>query len=279
MGFMSPGQVVWFEIGTTDPKAVTDFYGPLLGWSFEVDPDSSVDGRTYTRILAPGAPWPMGAIQQGDTGGETLNLSVLSADVHADVDKLTALGAQIVVPATAVGEVTVFARLKDPRGNVLSLFSRGESAQLAERAQATEEHMQQAAAAPQPGAMAWFEIGTTDLQATTDFYASAFGWRIEKDETAGGKPYFSIFGPSAEWPSGGLWDHSGDSTEGAGADYMMPCFLVPDVVATTTAAQQAGARVEYGPDTTPDGLVYSRLLDPRGNRFGLFSPPAQTTDV
>lgn len=279
MGFMSPGQVVWFEIGTTDPDAVTGFYGPLLGWSFEADPDSSVDGRAYTRILAPGAAWPMGAIQQGDTGGETLNLSVLSADVHADVDKLAALGAQIVVPATAVGEVTVFARLKDPRGNVLSLFSRGESAQLAERAQATEEHMQQAAAAPQPGAMAWFEIGTTDLQATTDFYATAFGWRIEKDETAGRKPYFNIFGPSAEWPSGGLWDHSGDSTEGAGADYMMPCFLVSDVAATTTAAQQAGARAEYGPETTPDGLVFSRLLDPCGNRFGLFSPPARPADA
>ncbi|MEU4203685.1 VOC family protein [Streptomyces sp. NPDC026294] len=279
MGFLSPGQVVWFEIGTTDPDAVTGFYGPLLGWSFEADPDSSVDGRTYTRVFAPGAPWPMGAVQQGDTGGEAINLSVLSADVPADVDQLTRLGATVVVPATQVADVTVFARLKDPRGNVLSLFSRGESARLAERAQATEEHMQQAATAPQPGAMAWFEIGTTDLQATTDFYAAAFGWRIEKDETAGGKPYFSIFGPGAEWPSGGLWDHSGGSAEGAGADYMMPCFLVPDVAVTTAVAEQAGARVEYGPDTNPDGPAFSRLLDPRGNRFGLFSSPARTADA
>ena len=64
MSFMSPGKVVWFEIGTANPDAVTDFYGRLLGWSFEVDEHSSVDGRTYTRILAPGAPWPMGAIAQ-----------------------------------------------------------------------------------------------------------------------------------------------------------------------------------------------------------------------
>ncbi|WP_030786521.1 VOC family protein [Streptomyces sp. NRRL S-920] len=272
MSFMSPGQVVWFEICTTDPKAATDFYGPLLGWNFEVDLDSSVDGRTYTRIIAPGASWPMGAIQQGDTGGESLNLSILSADVHADVDKLTALGAQVLVPATAVGEVTVFARLVDPRGNALSLFSRGESAKLAERARATEEHMEQTVAAPQPGAMARFEIGTTDAQATRDFYAAAFGWRFERGESADGTPYFDVF-TGAQGPSGGLRDYS-ESPEGV--DYVMPCFLVSDAVTISTAAERAGARVEYGPATDPEGLVFSRVLDPRGTRFGLFSPPVRT---
>ncbi|MFH8611600.1 VOC family protein [Streptomyces sp. NPDC018029] len=266
---MSPGQVVWFEIGTTDPEAVTGFYGPLFGWSFEADPDSSVDGRTYTRVIAPSAPWPMGAIQQGDTGGETLNLSVLSADVHADVDRLAALGARVLVPATAVGEVTVFARLTDPRGNVLSLFSRGESAKLAERARATEGDMEQAAAAPQPGTMARFEIGTTDAKTTMGFYAAAFGWRFEKGESADGTPYCNVF-TGARWPSGGLWDHSGSPN---GADYVMPSFLVSDVAATSAAAEQSGGRVEYGPRTNPDGPGFARLLDPRGNRFGLFSPP------
>ncbi|MEU7279859.1 VOC family protein [Streptomyces sp. NPDC045431] len=274
MSFMSPGQVVWFEIGTAGPETVTGFYGPLLGWSFEVDPDSSVDGRTYTRILAPGAPWPMGAIQQGDTDDEVVNLSILSADVHADVDRLTALGATVVVPATQVADVTVFARLADPRGNLFSLFSRSTSQRFEERIAGTEEYMEQAAFTPKPGSMGWFEIGTTDLKATTDFYTAAFGWRIEKDDTAGGKPYFNIFGPGAPWPSGGLWDHSGNNTEGAGTDYVMPCFLATDVAATTEAARQRGARVELGPDSNPDGTVYARLTDPHGRHFGLFSPPA-----
>lgn len=276
MGFMSPGQVVWFEFGTTDLTTVTDFYGPLLGWSFEVDPDSSIDGRTYTRILGPGAPWPMGAIQQGDTGGESLNLSVLSADVHDDVEKLIALGAQVLVPATAVGDVTVFARLADPRGNVLSLFSRGESAKLADRAKATEEQMQQAAAAPQAGAMAGFEIGTTDAQATMAFYTAAFGWRFEEDKTAGSRPYFRVY-TGAEWPSGGLWDHG---SQRDGADYAMPTFLVSDVAAVTdAAAQQSAVQVEYGPEASPDGLVLSRIVDSRGNRFGLCSLPAQPAEA
>ncbi|MFF9900970.1 VOC family protein [Streptomyces longispororuber] len=279
MNFMSPGQVVWFEIGTTDPETVTGFYGPLLGWSFEVDPDSSVDGRTYTRILAQGAPWPMGAIQAGDTDDEVVNLSILSADVHADVNRLTALGARVVVPATQVSDVTVFARLADPRGNLFSLFSQSTSQRFEDRIAGTQEYLQQAARTPPPGAMGSFEIGTSDLKVTTDFYTDGFGWRIEKDDTADGKPYFNIFGPGAQWPSGGLWDHSGNGAEGAGADYVMPCFLATDVAATTEAARQRGARVELGPDSHPDGTVYARLADPHGRRFGLFSPPIQSADA
>ncbi|MEW2576431.1 VOC family protein [Streptomyces syringium] len=269
MSFMTPGSVVWFEIGTAEPEAVQDFYGSLLGWTFEVDPDSSVDGRTYTRITAPGASWPMGAIQQGETGCEAINLSVYSADVAADVERLEGLGATVVVPATTVGDVTVFARLKDPRDNLFSLFSRTDSPTLQERAEATEEHMEQSAYAPQPGSFAWFEIGTTDAETTQRFYTQAFGWRFEKDDSAGGKPYYNVF-TGNEWPSGGLYDHSADP---AGADYAMPSILSTDVPTATDQASVLGATVEHGPDTNPDGLVFARLKDPRGNRFGLFSMP------
>ncbi|MBP2402682.1 VOC family protein [Streptomyces syringium] len=275
MSFMSPGQVVWFEIGTTDPRAVTDFYGSLLGWTFEADADSSIDGRTYTRILAPGAPWPMGAIQQGDTGDEAINLSLLSADVHADVDTLTGLGATTVVPATPVGDVTVFARLKDPRGNLFSLFSRTTSERFEERIAGTEEYMQQAAFTPKPGSMAGFEIGTTDVRATTDFYTRGFGWRFEQGDTIGDVPSLAVFGPGAEYPSGLLWDHSGENDSAAdyAADYVMPTFLVADVAATAAAVREDGARVEQQPRSAPAGPARARIRDPRGNRFGLLSQP------
>ncbi|MFI1198712.1 hypothetical protein ACH4VR_04435 [Streptomyces sp. NPDC020883] len=38
MSFMFPGNVVWFEFATGDPQSIQDFYGPLLGWSFEKAP-------------------------------------------------------------------------------------------------------------------------------------------------------------------------------------------------------------------------------------------------
>ncbi|MEU7901037.1 VOC family protein [Nonomuraea sp. NPDC049152] len=74
-----------------------------------------------------------------------------------------------------------------------------------------------------------------------------------------------------------MYDHG---TGGAGGvDYVMPCFLVTDVPAVTGRAVELGARVELGPDANPGGLVSARLLDPRGNRFGVFSPPAGTQDA
>ncbi|MEV2253484.1 hypothetical protein AB0I94_23390 [Streptomyces sp. NPDC050147] len=53
---------------------------------------------------------------------------------------------------------------------------------------------------------------------------------------------------------------------------MMLSTLVTDVAATV-AATGAGARVEHGPPSKPDGLAFVRLLAPRGNRFVLFSQP------
>ncbi|MGD3111501.1 VOC family protein [Streptomyces sp. YGL11-2] len=275
MGFMDPGNVVWFEISTADGQAVKDFYGPLLGWSFAVDPDSSVGGVTYTRIMAPGMPFPMGAIyDNAHSPEETMNVSIVSADVAADQERLEKTGATVVVPATAVSDVTTFARLADPRGNVFSLFQNNQTPErLKEFADQAGEQMQEMTAGPVPGAYAWFEIGSTDAEATKDFYTRAFGWQIVFDETAGGKPYSNVF-TGNQWPSGGMYDLGTD-----GVDYLMPDFLVLDVPATTARAQELGATVEFGPDANPDGLVYSRLLDPRGNRFGLFSMPTNAPQV
>jgi uncharacterized protein len=126
--------------------------------------------------------------------------------------------------------------------------------------------MAEVATKPVPGSYAWFEIGTDDAKASEYFYTQAFGWRFVFDDTAGGKQYANIW-TTNEWPSGGMYDQ--------GVDYLMPDFLVTDAPAVTAKAAALGARVEFGPDTNPDGLVSSRLIDPRGNRFGLFSAPAQ----
>lgn len=272
MGVMDPGNVVWFEISTADGQAVKDFYGSLLGWSFAVDPDSSVNGVTYTRIMAPGMPFPMGAIyDNARSPEETMNLSIVSADVAADQDRLEKLGATVVVPATQVGDVTTFARLADPQGNVFSLFQNNQIPErLKEFAGNTSNQMQESMGEPVPGSYAWFEVGTTNPETTEDFYTKAFGWQFAFDDTAGGKQYYNVF-TGNQWPSGGMYDLGTD-----GVDYLMPDFLVTDVPAATARAVELGATVEFGPDANPDGLVYSRIIAPRGNRFGLFSMPTRT---
>ncbi|QIS14184.1 VOC family protein [Nocardia arthritidis] len=264
---LSPGQVVWFEFGTRDAEPIQKFYSELLGWTYELDPDSSIDGRRYIRIIAPGAPFPMGAIHETASAIEQINVSILSADVAADVDRLTKLGASVIVPATQVADVTWFAVLTDPRGNPFSLFSRSTSERFEERMQTGEQAIAESASKPLRGSMAWFEIGSTDPDATERFYTEAFGWRFEFDKDAGGKQYYNIF-TGNQWPSGGMYDLRPD-----GPEYLVPSFLVGDVAELSEAAEKLGGVIEFGPDTNPDGLVYARLVDPSGNRFELFSNP------
>ncbi|KZM75148.1 VOC family protein [Nocardia terpenica] len=267
MNALTPGQIVWFEISTRDAEPAQTFYSRLLGWTYELDPDSSIDGRRYIRIIASNAPFPMGALFETPAATEQINVSILSTDVAADVTRLTKLGATVMIPATQVGDVTWFAVLADPQGNPFSLFSRSTSERFEERMEAGEDYMVQAAAKPARGSMAWFEVGTTDPKATQSFYTQAFGWRFEFDDTAGGKQYYNIF-TGNEWPSGGMYDLGPN-----GADYLVPSFLVGDVPEVSELAENLGAVVEFGPDTNPDGLVYARIVDPTGNRFEVFSNP------
>ncbi|MFI6999295.1 VOC family protein [Nocardia sp. NPDC050175] len=263
MGFMNPGQVVWFEIATDAADPVQKFYTELLGWTYELDPGSSIEGRRYIRIIAPGAPFPMGAIQEAPGTPTRSNLSILSSDVRADTDRLTKLGATVQVPVTQVSDVTWFAVLADPLGNPFSLFSRSESERFSERMEYGEQAITESMFQPKPGWMGGFELATTGPQTTREFYAQAFGWRFV-DAGSGQQLIFT----GNDWPSGTLYDRSDD-----GLNYMIPTFLTEDTAAVTSAAETLGGTVEAVPNTGADGTSSARVRDPQGLRFVLQSQP------
>ncbi|MEU5302657.1 hypothetical protein ACH4YO_27710 [Streptomyces noursei] len=131
--------------------------------------------------------------------------------------------------------MTTFARMADPRGNVFSLFQNNQTPErLREFAEQGQEQMQEMLGRPVPGSYPWFEVGTTDAEATADFYRQAFGWRCTLDETAGGKQYHNVF-TGNQWPSGGMYDLGAD-----GVDYLMPDFLVTDVPAVWPGRTRGG---------------------------------------
>ncbi len=215
---------------------------------------------TYTLIFAAGAALPMGGIRQSAAaGGETMSLSVRSADVEADTARLKGLGATVVVASSPAADGGRLARLQDPRGTLFSVWRAPE---------------QPAAAAdsgiPRPGSLAWFEIGTADIEASKAFYTDAFGWKYVQDTGVTSLPYYAAVTPGGERGSGGLAD---TSAQPGAQDYAAPQFIVPDVPATVTTAKALGAKVETGPESTTYGLTFARLTDPRGIRFVLFSPP------
>ncbi|MEU7583499.1 VOC family protein [Streptomyces sp. NPDC041068] len=247
--------VFGFEIDTSDAQAVKNFYGPWLGWTFEPEPAPGADGVALIRITAPGTHAPMGQIRQRPAGAkEAISLRVESADVAADAARLQKLGAKVVTPAAEDGDGTVRARITDPRGNPLTLVAPAGG---------------WCPQAPRPGAMAQFELSTTDLEATRAFYGAAFGWGFDYDPGSVGTAYHGIRtrGPI---PTGGAYDHSGHPQA---PEFAIISILTTDVPATVAKAVSLGAKVDDEPRSTTYGLVFARLIDPRGNRVGLFSLP------
>jgi predicted enzyme related to lactoylglutathione lyase len=49
---------------------------------------------------------------------------------------------------------------------------------------------------------------------------------------------------------------------------------VSDVVVAAEATERLGDKILVPPTTTPSGLVVADFLDPSGNHFGVFTPPA-----
>jgi len=129
--FNAPGALSWNELNTRDVDAARDFYGKALGWEFEI---FEGDGPPYWLITVPGkdqrAPFAEDAYNGGMlTIGDQFppempahwSVYFLSADVNADLAKLTGLGGNIVAPAmdTPAGRLAV---ASDPQGGAFNLI-------------------------------------------------------------------------------------------------------------------------------------------------------------
>ena len=118
----------------------------------------------------------------------------------------------------------------------------------------------------------WFEIATEQPAEAERFYGEVFGWTFDNDKGAAtgadGAPYRIISTPGGGL-QGGLFP-----TGGKTPSYAIFYVLVADPDAACRAAEAAGGKVLVAPQRTPDGLAFAHLLDPAGNHFGVFTPPA-----
>ena len=103
----------------------------------------------------------------------------------------------------------------------------------------------------------YFEVGTSDAAATSAFYGGLFGWQIGDSGD-----YRMVDGDK-----GGVWD---TATMGGGS-WAIFYVQVDDVQATIEKASGLGAKVVV-PFTDNGPLEFAHLLDPHGNRFGVWRP-------
>ncbi|WP_328442075.1 hypothetical protein OG828_46180 [Streptomyces sp. NBC_00457] len=244
-----PAMVGWFEITATDPSRSRQFYQELFGWSF----NSFGSDDTYRTITAPGAATSMGALRGG--GRDTLCISVICSDAAAEVRRLEPLGAALAEQPERTPAGDIHAVVIDVRGNRLGLFE-----PAARRAPAAARD-----AAPVLNAMGFFEIGTTDLVTTQEFYKRAFGWTTERDKAVESVAYYGVVPPGASSEIGGVLDGM--------ADYAIPGVRVADVPAVLERAEAAGGRRVMGPVSDANGVVVGQFLDPFGNRWSTFALP------
>jgi hypothetical protein len=106
----------------------------------------------------------------------------------------------------------------------------------------------------------YFEIGSPDPKAAKAFYGTLFDWEV-------GEPSEPAQYSMVDEGRGGLWDTSAVG----GATWAIFYVEVADVKATIEQAQQLGATLAV-PLIDNGDIEFAHLVDPLGNRFGIWRP-------
>ncbi|TJZ77756.1 VOC family protein [Rhodococcus oryzae] len=242
------GTPCWAELGTTDVAAAGQFYGGLLGWKPETDPNPEAGG--YTMMLLEQDPVAAASplYQQGQPVAWTASIAV--ADVDATARAATEAGGSVIAEPMDVFDLGRFAVLADPAGAVISIWQ-GRKFQGAARLNET-------------GALCWIELRTRDTARAIEFYRTVFGWTV----TAGdGYTQWGLGGTDF----GGMMAMGEDFPEGIPPHWAL-YFGVDDVDAAVEKATGLGGTVHVPGTDIPETGRFAVLTDPQGGAFAVFRP-------
>ncbi|MGK5520725.1 VOC family protein [Micromonospora sp. URMC 107] len=114
----------------------------------------------------------------------------------------------------------------------------------------------------------WFEVGTDRPEETGHFYTDLFGWAFSEQGTP--ETSYRVAEPG---PEGSIQGAIRD-TGGTSPNYAIFYVQVADVADTVRRAETAGGKVLVPTRSNDNGLTFAHLVDPAGNHFGVFTPPA-----
>lgn len=251
------GTPIWYELLAGDADVAERFYSHVVGWT--IASSGMVDGLDYRILTAP----------DGDAIGGLMPLPADAPmrpgwlfyvgvdDVDAMVERATALGGAVNMPAMDVPGVGRMALLADPQG-VPFYVMRGASDEASRSFRDGD--------AATPGHAVWNELTAADQDAALAFYADLFGWRHEGAMPMGpmGDYKFVLHGTSTIGASMNAF-------EGARPGWQF-YFDVDDVDAAVTRLGEAGGRAVQGPDQIPGGTYAVVAEDDAGARFGFVGP-------
>jgi uncharacterized protein len=246
----APGTFSWTDLATTDQDGAKQFYSRLFGWEAVDNPVG--DGMVYSMMQIGGkdtAAISTQPDQQREAGVPPLWNSYVTVDsADAAADSAQKLGATVHAPAFDVMDVGRMAVIGDPQGAFFMVWE-------------PKRHIG-ASLVNAPGALAWNELATPDMDASADFYRELFGWQIEAME-GGGMPYLLI-------QNGGQSNGGIRPAQENEPTYWLVYFGSADVGASLGKAGELGGTVLVGEMDIGMGKI-GVVQDPQGAVFALFA--------
>lgn len=239
-----PGTPCWVDLVTTDLPHAEEFYGELLGWTFET---SGEDRGGYITALSDG--YPVAGITENEPQTESPDVwttYLATTDIDATVSTATAAGARVRVPAMTVPGMGTMAVLDDPAGGTFGLWQPGSHTGFGKY--------------NEPGSVTWEEYHSKDFATTTPFYEALFDWDVVSRSDTDEFRYAT--GEIDHRAVAGMMDSS-SFLPAAVPSHWAVYFGVPDADAALAAVTDLGGTVVCPAEDTPYGRV-ADVSDPTG---------------
>jgi predicted enzyme related to lactoylglutathione lyase len=255
------GKFFWYELMTSDPEAAKAFYTSVVGWQATPFGNAEYSGDAYTVIS--GSAGPLGGIMAIPAEAKDCGMSpwwggyIGSADIDADVERLTAAGGGVMRAAEDIPGVGRFAVMRDPGGAVFMLL-KGSSDQGFDMPPVMAT-----------GHVGWHELSAGDYAADLAFYTGQFGWAKGDGMDMGEMGTYQLLsqtgGTSFESMNGAIMPKPPMVPVPSWLFY----FSVGDIDVAHQKITDGGGAVVNGPMEVPGGAWIIQATDPQGAMFAV----------
>jgi predicted enzyme related to lactoylglutathione lyase len=248
------GTPSWVDLSAIDPAGARDFYGSLLGWTFDI---GGPDVGGYTMCLLNGKSVAGIMERQDESMPSVWSTYIDTDDIDRTTAKITEAGGQVIIEPMDVMDLGRMGFAIDPTGAAFGLWQAG-------------THVG-AAVVNEPGALSWNELNTRDGAAANTFYEKVFGYTFE--QVGDGEKFdYTTYNVAGNPVAGRMQMNDADWPAEVPAHWAT-YFAVADADAATALVAAKGGRVLRGPTDTPFGRL-AGCLDPWGAPFSLIKLPA-----
>ena len=119
-------KVVHFEIPYSNVERVKKFYGEIFGWQLDDVPNTRYIMAKTTEVgddLTPIEPGGInGGLMKKEMNAESTIVVISVSDIGEYIKRIEEAGGQVVMAEVPYGNMGLYARIRDPEGNIIGLW-------------------------------------------------------------------------------------------------------------------------------------------------------------